>query len=162
MSRRPDTSMHPTIRARPAVQASLFVGVVLILCLALSVALPHRELTPLIAALLPTIAVALTILVTTRAGQRRAAWATVGFRRPTVRSVLIAVALPVAVASASFAIAAALGVVQLIPPNLNNIQALLVDVTITATIFTLLFLAEEIGWRGYLLPRLATIMGSPD
>jgi membrane protease YdiL (CAAX protease family) len=145
------------VRARAARQASLFTGLVLALCLGLSLALPHRELTPMIAALLPTIAVALTILITTRSGARRTEWAGIGFRPPTVRSVLIAVALPIAIASLSFGVAAAIGVVHLRAPTFDGLSVL-GDVAVKAIVFSLLFLAEEIGWRGYLLPRLANLM----
>jgi hypothetical protein len=51
--------------------------------LAPAIALPHADIAPLISILFPTIAVTLTILLTTPAGHRRAVWSTVGFRRPT-------------------------------------------------------------------------------
>jgi membrane protease YdiL (CAAX protease family) len=112
----------------------------------------------MIAAVLPTIAVALTILITTRSGARRTEWAGVGFRRPTVRSVFIAVALPIAIASLSFGVAAIIGVVRLRIPAFDGGRSILTDVAVKAVVFSLLFLAEEIGWRGYLLPRLANLM----
>ncbi len=153
-----DREANPAHRDRAGRQASIFVGIVLVLCLVLSLALPHRELTPLIAALLPTAAVALTILVTTRKGRRRAEWAAVSFRPPRITALLTAVALPVGIATASFGIAAAIGVVRLTTPDLGNIPRLLANLLLTAVAFTLLFLGEEIGWRGYLLPRLANLM----
>jgi membrane protease YdiL (CAAX protease family) len=147
-----------TDRAGAGQQAMIFVGIVLVLCLGLSLALPHRELTPLIAALLPTAAVALTILVTRRKGERRGEWAAVSFRPPGIAALLTAVALPVGIATASFGIAAAIGVVRLTTPSLGNTGSLLANLVLTAVAFTLLFLGEEIGWRGYLLPRLANLM----
>jgi hypothetical protein len=66
----------------------------------------------MIAAVLPTIAVALTILFTTRSDARRTEWAGIGFRSPTGRSLLVAVGLPIAIASLSFGVAAAIGVIQ--------------------------------------------------
>jgi membrane protease YdiL (CAAX protease family) len=76
------------------------------------------------------------------------------FRLPTIRGLLVAIALPAAVASASFAIAAALGVVSLRGSVIDNP----VLVVVNLAVFSVLFLGEEIGWRGYLLPRLATVM----
>jgi len=148
----------PNVRARAARQASVFAGLVLTLCLALSLALPHRELTPMIAAVLPTIAVALTILITTRSGARRAEWADIGFRRTSVRSLCVAVGLPIAIASLSFGVAAAIGVIQLSIPTFDGGLSVLADIALKALVFSLLFLGEEIGWRGYLLPRLANLM----
>ena len=124
------------------------------LCLVLSLALPAWELTPLVAAMAPVVAVAVIIPLTTPAGGRAARWAGMGFRLPTIRGLLVAIALPAAVASASFALAAALDVVSLRGPVIGDP----VPVAVNLAVFSVLFLGEEIGWRGYLLPRLATVM----
>jgi uncharacterized protein len=52
-------------------------------------------------------------------------------------------------------IAAAFGVVRF--PGLAPGFGSIINVTITTIIFTIVFLGEEIGWRGYLLLRLAEL-----
>jgi len=149
----------PTGRpSRPLRQAVLFVGTAYALCSALALALPRWELTPLVAAIVPVVAVAVTIPLTTPAGRRAAGWAGVGLRLPTLRGLLFAIALPAAVASASFAIALALGVVSLRGVVNGDPGPVVVNVAVAVAVFSVVFLGEEIGWRGYLLPRLATVM----
>ena len=75
-----------------------------------------------------------------------------------MRSVLIAVGLSVGVSSLSFLIAAALGVVRLPSLGLGELGKMIAQGLIMTAAFTLIFLCEEVGWRGYLLPRLATLM----
>ena len=144
--------------APPLRQAVVFTAAAYLLCLAIALALPGWELTPLVAAIVPVVAVAMTIGFTTRAGSRRAGWAGIGVRRPTIRGLLIALALPVAVSSASFATAAVMGVVSLSGLVIGNLLPVVVNLTVTVAVFSVLFLGEEVGWRGYLLPRLATVM----
>ena len=136
----------------------MFTAVAYLLCLAVALALPGWELTPLVAAFAPAVAVAITIGLTDRPGTRRAGWAGIGARRPTVRGLLIALTLPLAVSSVSFAAAAAAGVVSLSGLVIGNPLPVLVGLAITVAVFSALYLGEEIGWRGYLLPRLATVM----
>ena len=121
--------------------------------------MPNWEMTPLIAALFPAMAVAVVTVVARRGTTGRTTWAGLGFRRPTVRSVLIAVGLSVGVSSFSFLIAAALGVVRLPSLGLDELGKIIAQGLIMTAAFTLIFLCEEVGWRGYLLPRLATMMG---
>ena len=138
-------------------QALFFIGTVCGLCLALALALPHWELTPLIAAVLPAVAVVLVTVASPGNGKGRSAWAGLGFRRPRIRDLLIAVGLSAAVSSASFAIAAAIGVVDIPSISPREFGALLARAVIMTAVFTPVFLCEEVGWRGYLLPRLATM-----
>lgn len=72
-----------------------------------------------------------------------------------VRDLLIAVGLSAAVSSASFAIAAAIGVVDMPSISPSELGALLGRAVIMTAVLTPVFLCEEAGWRGYLLPRLA-------
>lgn len=148
-------------RSLAARQAGLFVALAVAQTLAIALALPHAGIAPLIAIATPAIAVTLVITVATPRGERRAAWAGIGLlRRPTGRGVLVAIVGPAAITALSFAAAAAVGVARF--PNLNlapgAVASGTLKVTGTLIIFTVVFIGEEMGWRGYLLPRLAELM----
>jgi len=126
------------------------------LALAIALALPHAGIAPLISIAVPVIAVALTVAFTVPRGQRRAVWAAVGFNPRRGRGLLIAILGPAAIIAVSFGVAAAFGVVQFLglPPGFGRA---VLNVAVTTVIFAVVFLGEEIGWRGYLLFRVAEL-----
>ena len=141
---------------RPLRQIVVFLCITYGLTLAIAIALPHAGITPLIAIAFPVIAVALTVAFTVPRGQRRAIWAAVGFNPRKGRGLLIGVLGPAAIIALSFGIAAAFGVVQFLglPPGFGRA---VLNITVTIIIFAVVFLGEEIGWRGYLLFRVAEL-----
>ena len=99
---------------------------------------------------------ALTMAVAVRRGQRRAILATIGFHPRRGRGLLIAVVGPVLIGALSFGVAAAFGVVRF--PGLGAVSVSgLLNILVGAVVSTVVFLGEEIGWRGYLLFRLAEV-----
>jgi uncharacterized protein len=126
------------------------------LTLAVALALPNAGITPLIAIAFPVIAMALTVAFTVPRGQRRAVWAAVGFNPRRGRGLLIAFLGPAAIVALSFGVAAAFEVVQFsgLPPGFGRG---VLNLTVTIIIFAVVFLGEEIGWRGYLLFRVAEL-----
>jgi uncharacterized protein len=141
---------------RPLRQIVVYLCITYGLTLAIALALPHAGITPLIAIAFPVIAVALTVAFTVPRGQRRAIWAAVGFNPRRGRGLLIGVLGPAAIIALSFGIAAAFGVVQFLglPPGFGRA---VLNITVTIIIFAVVFLGEEIGWRGYLLFRVAEL-----
>ncbi|HEX5384800.1 MAG TPA: type II CAAX endopeptidase family protein [Propionibacteriaceae bacterium] len=141
---------------RPLRQIVVYLCITYGLTLAIALALPHAGITPLIAIAFPVIAVALTVAFTVPRGQRRAIWAAVGFNPRRGRGLIIGVLGPAAIIALSFGIAAAFGVVRFtgMPPGLGRA---VLNITVTIVIFAVVFLGEEIGWRGYLLFRVAEL-----
>jgi uncharacterized protein len=142
---------------RPLRQIVVYLCITYGLTLAIALALPHAGIAPLIAIAVPVIAVALTVAFTIPRGQRRAVWAGVGFNPRRGRGLLIAVVGPAVIIAVSFGVAAAFGVVSF--PGLGpGFGRGVLNVALTTIIFAVVFLGEEIGWRGFLLFRLAELM----
>ena len=141
---------------RPLRQIVVYLCITYGLTLAIALALPHAGIAPLIAIAFPVIAMALTVAFTVPRGQRRAVWAGVGFNPRRGRGLLIAVLGPAVIIAVSFGVAAAFGVVQFsgLPPGFGR---RILNVAATTIIFAVVFLGEEIGWRGYLLFRVAEL-----
>jgi membrane protease YdiL (CAAX protease family) len=151
------SSSTESMRSAALRQAGTFLALTYLLTLAIALALPHAGIAPLISIAVPVVAVAVTVLATVRRGRRRAAWADVGFGLPSWRALVVAVVGPVVIVGLSFAVAAAIGVVRFAAPDGGVGRAVLNLVAATLT-FGVVFLAEEIGWRGFLLLRLVVVM----
>jgi uncharacterized protein len=157
MIRMTSSSVLATVSRRAARQVWVYLVITYAIALGLALALPHSELAPLLSIFAPVTAVALTILITLPRGQRRATWAGVGFGVPAWRGLVLAVVVPAVVVGLSFGVAAAIGVISFPTPGpglaLGALQAV-----VTTLIFAVVFLGEEIGWRGFLLLRLCELM----
>ena len=146
----------PARTYRPQRQIVVYLCFTYGLALAIALALPHAGIAPLITIAVPVTAVALTVALVVPRGQRRTVWAGVGFNPRRGRGLLIAVVGPAVVIAVSFSVAAAFGVVRFPTPGPGFGSAVL-SLAITTIIFTVVLLGEEIGWRGYLLFRLAEL-----
>ena len=149
--------LAPPRTHRPVRQVVVFLCITYALALGIALALPHADLAPLISIAVPAIAAALTIAFAVPRGQRRAVWGCVGFRPRRPLSLLVAVLGPALVIAASFGVAAAIGVVHF-PGFGPGFGSGVLNLAITTVIFTVVLLGEEIGWRGYLLFRLAEVI----
>jgi uncharacterized protein len=141
---------------RPLRQAVVYLAITYAITLAIALALPHAGIAPVLAIAAPVIAVALSTAFVVPKGQRRAVWRAVGFHPRRGRGLLLAVVGPVAIIAVSFGVAAAFGVVRFAGLGPGFGIALL-NLAVTTIIFGVVFLGEEIGWRGYLLFRLAEL-----
>ena len=103
--------------------------------------------------LTPLAAVLLMLLVVTRDGFTRTGWKALGLHRLGLRSWGLAFLAPLLLFTCTYGIAWGTGIGRL---DLSNPPALLdlLFLLVTSTIFGL---AEEIGWRGYLLPHLVPL-----
>ncbi len=141
---------------RPLRQIVVYLAITYAITLAIALALPHAGIAPLLAIAVPAIAVALTTTLVVPKGQRRAVWGAVGFHPRRGRGLLVAVLGPMAIIAVSFGVAAVFGVVRF--PGLGpGLGSAVLNLAVTTIIFGVVFLGEEIGWRGYLLFRLAEL-----
>jgi membrane protease YdiL (CAAX protease family) len=137
-------------------KACLFYVVALGSTLTLSLLYPVLGgITPVIHMFTPTLAVLILMLVLTRDGYNRAGWATLGLHRLGLRWWLLALVGPLLVFSALYALVWSSGVAQPVVPDEFFTPATLALMLVTGLgISVPLALGEEIGYRGYLLPRL--------
>jgi uncharacterized protein len=153
----PSDASTESTRSSALRQVGIFLAVAYVLELAVALALPHAGVAPLISIAVPAVAVAVTVLGTVRPGRRRAAWADVGFGWPSWRALLAAVVGPVVITAVSFGVAAALGVVRFAVPG-GTIGRDLALMAVSVVAFAVVFLGEEVGWRGFLLARLCAVL----
>jgi membrane protease YdiL (CAAX protease family) len=102
----------------------------------------------------PTLAVLIMMLVVTRDGYSKAGWATLGLHRAGLRWWLLALLLALALLSAVYGIVWNTGVAQAVFPDGSQLGEMASNVAIGLGISSAMALGEEIGFRGYLLPRL--------
>jgi membrane protease YdiL (CAAX protease family) len=102
----------------------------------------------------PTLAVLIMMLVVTRDGYSRAGWATLGLHRLGLRFWALALLGPLVVMSAIYGFVWSIGVGQFALPDGFTLDKLALYLSTGLGIAVALGLGEEIGFRGYLLPRL--------
>src|SRR6185503_1390800 len=125
----------PPRTAHPVREIAVFLGITYGLALAIALALPHAGIAPLISILVPVTSVALTVWLTVPRGARGAVWSAVGWGMPRVRALGVAVAL---------------GVVRFPAPD-GSAGVTLGRAVLATAVFAVVFLGEEVGWRGFLM-----------
>jgi uncharacterized protein len=103
----------------------------------------------------PTLAALFMMLVITRDGYSKAGWATLGLHRLGLRWWLLALLGPLVLMSAIYGLVWSTGIAHaVVPDELFTSAALSSMLTSGLGLACALALGEEIGFRGYLLPRL--------
>lgn len=102
----------------------------------------------------PLLAVLLMLLVITPDGYHRAAWQALGLQQAGLGSWPLAILLPLVLLGASFELTTLVGAAHWQLPADTTWAQFLLNWLPELLVGTLFALGEEIGWRGYLLPKL--------
>ena len=142
--------------SRPLREVTTYLVLAFSLALGIAVAMPHAGINKLLSAFAPVVAVLIITFTTTPRGKRRELWGSFGLGRSGKRVWAFALVVPMLLAGSAYAVAIAVGVADLRDIHLTSSGAAgwTLNLFVSLAFMSVLFLAEEIGWRGYLLPRI--------
>lgn len=141
---------------RPLRDSATFLAPVYLIALALALAIPGTVENPGPVSLLSALVPALTVGAIRLIARRRHAQPNpfpLGLRRLGLRYWPVAIVVPAAAICAPFVATWALGII-----SFDGLGTYVAGAPVNIVILTFIFLGEEIGWRSYLLPRLASVM----
>ncbi len=107
--------------------------------------------------MVPTVTVGILTFTLTPRGSRKALWRGIGLGRAGLKTWPAAIAIPFVLCAGAYGTAVALGVGRLDVDIANATPTWAIDLVLAAMIGTAFIVGEEIGWRGYLLPRMQVL-----
>ncbi len=139
-------------------RAALFYVVAFGLAVLVAVAPIPDDPKPMLYMFAPAIATLIMLLVVTRDGYSRRGWADLGIHRAGRPRWLAAIVAPLLLVGSAYSLAWLSGAVALADDvNFAKLTSVIVDTIVLIAVGTATYvLGEELGWSGYLLPRLAS------
>jgi len=147
--------------SRPLREATTYLAIAFSLAIGIAVAMPHAGINALLSAMAPITALIIITFAVTPSDKRRELWGSFGLNRSAKHLWPFALVVPMLLAGSAYGAALALGVADLRSVDITPGGAVswTTNLLITVAFMTVLFLGEELGWRGYLLPRIQQLTG---
>jgi membrane protease YdiL (CAAX protease family) len=141
----------------PLREICTYLAVAYTLALSVALALPDAHINLLLSVAIPTVTVGILTFTLTPRGQRRALWRGMGLRRAGWGAWPAAVVVPFVLVAGAYGTALAVGAGRVAGFDLAASPSWAADLVLSLLIGTVIILGEEIGWRGYLLPRFQQV-----
>jgi membrane protease YdiL (CAAX protease family) len=147
-------------RTTEARHAAAFTGLVFTMATGIALALPHANIAALLSLFTPVLSVLVITVFGTRRGHRRDLWRGIGLGRTGGRCWPAALVIPMVLPALAYGAAVALGVASFRHPvhGLSPWMSAGANLVVAIVLGTVLILGEEIGWRGFLLPRMQELL----
>jgi len=131
-----------------------YLGIAYSLALSVALALPDAQVNLLLSVAVPAVTVGILTFTLTPRGERRRLWRGIGLGRAGFRAWPAAIVLPFVLCAGAYGTALVIGAGKLKDFSLADATpSWAIDLLLSLLIGTVIIVGEEIGWRGYLLPR---------
>ena len=149
--------------SRSLLNALLFYAITMACALGVALVAPRwGEASLLITMLTPAAVVVLMLTLVAREGRPRETFRALGLTTFGFKGWPFAIGGPAAIQVASFVVLSVTGLAIFGAPELSrSMAATVVGLTLGFVISTVFALTEEVGWRGYMLPRLLGLGALP-
>ena len=141
---------------RPLRELIAYLVIAYSVAIGIAVAMPHAGINALLSAFAPITAVLAITFFRTPRGKRRELWGSFGLNRSGKQTWVFALVVPMLMAASAYGVALVMDVAQLREFEITaaGFGSWSLNLVATLAFMSVLFLAEEIGWRGYMLPRV--------